>query len=434
MAPTTLPTGSTGPVDRFRRVGAATAVAASLVLVAACGSGGGAGGGGEAVDAGADKEDYIAALESMDPVELKVQVLTPKGTPYAKVWESYGDLLDEWSGGKITTKMYYSGSITTDALSQAMSDGLIDMGPVQPATEPDTFPYFAYVGTYAFLNHNDPVAGTFQGFGSLLENGYASDDMFAEYDKAGLVPLMPVLAPGAPGVLCGDDSVTSMDDAKGKNVMANTPSAKAEVEALGATAVSLPFNELVEGLQRGTVDCTLSTMGSAGPWSLHEVTKNWTMPSGRGFASAREAAAISKGVWEELPLAGRQLIWDTLPQLIGYYIDYQVLETQQGALSDAEQAGVQIHDLDADATKTLESAHEKLKDEAAASAPDGVDSDQTLAGLEKVNDRWADLMEETDYPDDLTWDKYVDWTADHEIDPQPVLDGLAETLESRRPE
>lgn len=433
MAPTKLPTS---PMRRVRRAGASVAAVASLALVAACGSSGSAsdsGGSGESVAAGADKADYIAALESMDPVELKVQVITPKGTPYAKVWESYGKLLDEWSGGKITTKMYYSGSITTAGISQAMSDGLIDMGPVQPATEPDDFPYFAYLGGYSFLNHNDPVAGTVQGFGSMLENGY-SDEMFAEYDKAGLVPLMPVAGPGAPGILCGDGSVTSLADAQGKSIMANTPSAKREVEAIGGTPVSLPFTEIVEGLQRGTIDCTLSTLGAAGPWSLHDVTSDWTLPSGRGFASAREASAISKKVWDDLPLAGRQLIWDTLPQLIDYYMQYQVLETQQGALIDADKAGVKIHDLDSDASEALDKVHATMTKEAAKSAPKGVDADATLAELEKVNQRWADLVAETDYPTDLTWDKYIAWTKDHEVDTQPVLDGLAETLESRRPE
>lgn len=52
--------------------------------------------------------------------------LTPQGTPDAKVWENCSMLLDEWSGGKITTKMYSSGTITTTGTPQTMADGLIE--------------------------------------------------------------------------------------------------------------------------------------------------------------------------------------------------------------------------------------------------------------------------------------------------------------------
>ncbi len=423
----------------FKRSGslsrlAAVAVAASLSLTA-CGSddsSGSGGAGSSSVAPGSDKAAYVAALADIDPVELKVQVLTAQGGGYAKVWEDYGKLLSDWSGGKVTVKMFYSGSITATGVPQAVADGLIDMAPLQPAADPSNWPTFSWLSNWTYLGPNNPTTGLLQGYGTFLEEGY-SDEVLKEFDKNGLVALAPITRATVPGIMCGDTSVTSPDDLDGKSVFAGTPTSASEVEALGGNPVSMAYTELFQGLQRGTVDCTASSLLSVEPFQLNQVTKDWTIPDMESFAGSVESLAISKRTWENLPLAVRQLIWDTVPNLIDAYYQDNMFGGAVKALSLADEADVQFANLDDHSVSALADLHAEKEADASDSAPDGIDGAAELAELKSLSDKWAGIVADAGYPTDVTWESFADWAKTNTIDTTALTDGLADRLAELRP-
>ncbi|MFP3468156.1 C4-dicarboxylate ABC transporter substrate-binding protein, partial [Leifsonia sp. SIMBA_070] len=76
------------------------------------------------MSAEASMEDYVAAFADVDPINLKVQSNNPQGTGQSVPLEAYVAAVEEWSGGKITFDVKYSGAIAPIAQAgQAMADG-----------------------------------------------------------------------------------------------------------------------------------------------------------------------------------------------------------------------------------------------------------------------------------------------------------------------
>lgn len=416
-----------GPV----RLGAAVA-ASTAILLAGCGGDASSVDNTSAVEAGASKDDYVAALADIDPVELKVQVLSPQGGGYAKVWEDYGALLSEWSGGKITVKMFYSGSITATDIPQALADGLIDMAPLQLAADQSNWPLFSWLSNWTYLGPNNPTTGLLQGYGTFLEMGY-SDEILDEYDRNGLVALAPITRAAVPGIMCGDTTVSSPENMAGKSVFAGTKTSASEVTALGGSPVSMAYTELFQGLQRGTVDCTASSLLSVAPLQLSGVTKYWTIPDMASFAGSVESAAIGKRTWEKLPLAARQLIWDTVPNLIDSYFQNNMFGGAVAALELGDEAGAQIANLDDDSVAILEGLHAEKEAAAASTAPSGIDGAAELEELKSLSDKWEGIVAKAGYPDDVSWEDFATWAETHTIDTAVVTDELADRLAELRP-
>jgi len=83
------------------------------------------------------------------------------------------------------------------------------------------------------------------------------------------------LWPFGPQVFYCNKEIRSIDDVRGLKVRSFTPSMAALVQHLGAIPVTLQFSEVYPSLQRGVVDCgvTSPTSGNSGKWP--EVTSHF---------------------------------------------------------------------------------------------------------------------------------------------------------------
>lgn len=83
------------------------------------------------------------------------------------------------------------------------------------------------------------------------------------------------LWPFGPQVFYCNKEIKSIDDVKGLKVRSFTPSMAALIQHLGAIPVTLQFSEVYPSLQRGVVDCgvTSPTSGNSGKWP--EVTTHF---------------------------------------------------------------------------------------------------------------------------------------------------------------
>src|SRR5690606_35558571 len=84
----------------------------------------------------------------------------------------------------------------------------------------------------------------------------------------------------------------------------------AELQALGATPVSLDYTELFESLQRGAVDCSLNSMRVTSLMGLAPVASHFTIDEQVGLAKTPGGLAINKAMWDGLPLVAQQVLFD----------------------------------------------------------------------------------------------------------------------------
>lgn len=416
-----------------RRTAGSALVVAAMIAVTACGGSSEADGtGGESVPTDATKEDFRAALADMDPVEMKVQVLTPKETGYAKAWEDYGKALDDWSGGKITFKMHYSGAITPTGIEDALKDGLIDAAPFGPSAAPDSFPVAAWTTERMVLNKNTPVAGTLQQVGSVMQVGFEDEAMTQEIEDYGIHPLVPVVVNGSQNLMCGKESMNSLSEIKGKQVRTSTPANEHEVKALGATTVSLPTLEVFEGIQRGTVDCIATAHTLAYAIKLGEVAKHWVVDPEVGLAPTSEAPSVSMSTWEELPLPAQQLMHDRLDVFLKTYFQEHNMGGIAKSMQQAKDNGVTVEPFEDDARSTLEEYQKGVlaKDD----APEGYDGQAFVDRMTKANDEWETKIRELGYDDEIAWEDFAAHEAKEPTDVQPLIDELVTSvLSEHRP-
>ncbi|MEV0109806.1 TRAP transporter substrate-binding protein DctP [Nocardia sp. NPDC050799] len=413
-------------------LGSAAGVAVLLAATACAGASGG-GGGGESVAAGASKPEFVAALADMDPVEMKVQVLTPQNTGYARAWEDYGKALDEWSGGKITFKMHYSGAITQTGIEDALADGLIDAAPFGPSAAPDKFPIAAWTTERMVFNENTPIAGTLQQVASVMQVGFDDPAIRGEIEDYGIHPLVPTVVNGSQNLFCGRASGNSLSDLKGKQIRTSTPAAQQEIEALGATSVSLPTLEVFEGLQRGTVDCLATAHTLAYAINLAEVTDYSVVDPMVGLAPTSEVPAVSKATWDELPLAAQQLMHDRLDVFLRTYLQEHNMGGIAMSMQQAVDNGVTVESFETDARVRLQDFHQQVlrKDD----APAGYDGGGFIENMRVANDAWATKVADLGYSNKVTWQEFAAHQKKEPVDVGPLVEELTTTvLDKHRPE
>lgn len=384
------------------------------------------------VDPGAGKDEYAKALKDMDPVELKLQVLTPKDSPNAQATDAYAEAVEKMSDGKITFKLHYSGSIAGTDTESAVADGLIDVAPLHPSMHQDKFPIQAYASNFAFMNDNTPVVGSLQSISAWLEAGY--DELIVdEMRDNGLEPLLPMTIPSSNMMLCGDEPVRSLAEAKKTSVRVATTGNAAEVKAIGASTVDLPTLEIFEGMQRGTVDCVTTSWAVPVTFNLGEVSKSWMVDPTVQFTGSSEALAVGKDTWDSMPLAARQLMWDELDVYLKSYIDNNMIDTLNAAMTHAEEEDVTLYEYGSDLKKSLTDLQDREIADAGKNSPDGFDGKAFAESTEQTHEEWKRVLVDLGYDDSVTWEEFRQDKAE-DVDVQPVVDEISEkVLDEHRP-
>jgi len=372
------------------------ALVAGGALLTGCSTGGDESTG-EGLPFGASKEDYIAAFEDVDPITIRMQTEGTEGTLGAIGREKYAEALEEWSGGKITVEMGYSNAFVPNALEWAdgLADGRLDIALALPSYQPEIFPLYTELATATVLDRYTSTAALIT-TGWVGEIGY-TDDYLAEFNDNGLQPLIPQTLTYAYTTLFCSDEYASLDDFAGTQISASGRLKSAEVTALGATPVAMPFTDQFEALQRGVIGCALTSTGAveAGglapltPWGVFDPNTAWEAPV--------SSLTAGKDFWDGLPLVAQQLVFDRLDVFMSAEQRYQG-ERQSKVVEDLKAAGGGVYELDDDALDAVNAANEVALDELS-----GIDT------YREASERWTDLVvDELDYGDQ----GFAEWIED----------------------
>lgn len=382
---------------------------------------------------GATKEDFIAALADMDPVELVMQVTGSPGDENSLASEQYAAAVTEWSGGKIQGKVVYGNAILAGNTAPAVADGRITFGGVIAQYDPSNFPISAGLVDLSFVSNSSPIAGALQTWGTLMEAS-GTEEAIEEQRDYGVEPLFIQGGTTASGLFCSEPR-NDVAKLAGVQTRAGGLIHGREVDALGASAVSLPYSEMFEGLQRGIIGCALTSITTAKVAGIIPLAPYHALaPANTGFGLTTTNMAFDIVFWEEIPLEARQLLWDLSKAYIRQTILASWKQTQVG-LQDIADAGGEVLELSPDAAERLAAENSKVLEEMRSFQYFG-DGNAVVEGFLAASDKWEAIVAELGYAElDPGWANFGAWYEPGKVDIDPFVDRLfEEILLPNRPE
>lgn len=410
---------------------AATIVTVAAVALAGCAETsagtGDANSGGEGVEYGASKADYQAAFKDVDPVELTTQSPAPKGSVTGKNVEDYLNAVTDWSGGKITFDIQYANAIAPPGeTDDALVDGRLDLAQVLPIYEPSEYPANAALVEATFVSDQSAVAGTLQSNAWPNEVAFDTPEILQEYGDKGIKLMVPQYNSGVNVLFCAEPR-RSMDQLRGMQAASGGKAQSAEIAALGGTAASVAYPELFESLQRGVVDCTVSSLTVGVLGGFIETAPHVTVDPAAGFAMAPGGMAVNQSVWEGLPLVAQQLMWDRLDVFLTSNIEGKIWPNAVAAVKAAKAAGGSVEPFAADAKKAIQGANKDLLDKLGST--DAIaDPGAFVKDIEDSAKTWSAAVDELGIAGDVSYEDFDTWYTEGKVDAAAYVKKLYEDV------
>jgi TRAP-type C4-dicarboxylate transport system substrate-binding protein len=403
------------PRATTRALGAAVA-AAGLALVTGCAgsAGAGDGGGGEGVEFGAGDEAFQAALADMEPVELTFQAGAQSGADHTGQREqAFADAIEEKSGGKITVSTVFAQPIAGfDQVTEAVSDGRIDIGLEIPIYTPADYPAITSLINVAPTAPADAYFNEMVTTAAAQEVAWSTEEILDDFRDKGVDVLVPLEFEYSSALMC-TEPVRSLDDFTGKQLRVASASDFAIAEGLGASPVSMQYVETYEALQRNTIDCTFGALKIATGSGFFEVAPHVTFPSDSSFARNPTSVLTGQKV-AGLPLAAQQLIFDqTLEYFTGHH--EAKMKYNSEAMADIEEYGGDVYRLEDDAEQALTEVLDGLAAETRDSG--ALDGEKLISDFEAAREKWTEIAEEEGF---APAEDYKGFAAEFEADPISV--------------
>lgn len=403
-----------------RLAGLVASVATAALVLTACGGGDGLNGGsngsggeegstsagGPGVDVGASKEEYIAAFEDVEPIELDFQMASSDPTGFTgRRDQAWADHLEEYSGGKITVNVHPTGSIAAPTdVPQALTDGRLDVANYFGTYEPAAMGAFVDLTKSLVQQPSSPLVGELVTQAVLLDVGFQTPEVIAAYEDRGMHVLHPAVPSGNTTMMCVEDK-TSIGDFRGAQIRGNAQAHEIQAGALGGTLTSVELAEGYEALERGVLDCSLNATGTGVNVGWVEVAPFIKLPREASFAPGPGSMVVGS-VWEDLPLAAQQLMFDGLAEYIAG--EHSNAVSSVAIAGEATQKnGGNLAYLDDESETALAVANEEIlaSVEESTNLDGAALNDKVAESVEK----WTAIAEELGYEETGEAVDFADW-------------------------
>ncbi len=381
--------------------------------------------GGEGIEFGASKEKYREALADIEPIVIRAQSPSPKGSLTGAKFEGYMAAVEDWSDGKVKFDIAYSNAIAPPAeIDDALRDGRLDLGSIVTAYEPQEFKANALFAGLTFAGGQGAFQGLLQSNAWWLDVAYHTPEMMDEFSKAGSKVLVPAFNSGLIALNCSDE-VRSAADFKGLTVATGTTAQGDTMKKLGASPTSIAYPEIFESLQRGVVDCSMNSLLVSSLGGFTSETPYVTIDSGAGFGSGPGAWAFSQGSWDSYPLVVQQLLFDRIDAFVESNLE-SVWETIAKVTTDMKKAGGSVSEYDPAVREVIAGANsaalEKARSADALPQPDAF-VDYLLESV----DHWGEVVA-TQYGDEIAYDDFAETWKSGQTDLKPYVDELFDRI------
>lgn len=240
----------------------------------------------------------MTAATSASALEIKSSDVHPMGYPTTDAIAYMGELLSDWTNGRITVNIFHSMQLggEKEALEQVQLGALemtrVSVGVVGPiVNEFNAFnlPYFFRSRQHMF-NVVDGEIGT---------------DLLMKLEEGGLVGLGYMDA-GSRSFYNKERPVKTIEDLAGLKLRVMQNDIFVEmVNALGGNGLPIAFNELIPAMQTGVVDGAENNPPSYESGKHYEIAGYYSLTE---HLMVPEIFVFSKKVWDTLPDVDKQLI------------------------------------------------------------------------------------------------------------------------------
>lgn len=406
--------------------GAGAGVLALATLAACAEEGSGPQAKGDGIEFGATKEEYAAAFEDVEPITIRAQSPSPKGSLTGAKFEGYMQAVEEWSDGKITFDIAYSNAVAPPTeVDDALNDGRLDMGSVVATYEPQEYPAAALFAEVTFAGSQGAFVGLMESNSWWLDVGYQTPEMFEELADNGVKLLQPAFNSGLIALNCAEP-ITSLDDFDGAQIINGTAAQGTVLKSLGATPVSMAYPEIYESLQRGVADCSMNSLLVSQLGGFVSEVPHATIDSGAGFGSGPGGLAFSQAAWDSYPLVVQQLLFDRLDAFMvsNFESVWQVISEVTTAYSEA---GGGVSEYDEEARQAIAERNAERLEELRGS--DAVaDADAFIDTVESSIDKWHGVITDDLGYEEVAYDDFAAYYEGNEIDLQPLVDAIFEEI------
>ncbi|MBP6019023.1 MAG: C4-dicarboxylate TRAP transporter substrate-binding protein [Burkholderiaceae bacterium] len=308
----------------------------------------------------------------------------------------------EATGGDIDFELFSSGSLVpAQTTLGAVGDGVAQLGIVAASYTPSDLPLSGLINDLAFVA-NDDMATAF----ALTEISLTNQRMIDELAKHNTLVLGAYSTPTYV-FLCMRE-LGDLDSLKGKKVRTAGTAQNEWIASLGAIPVAVPMTDVYSGLERGSIDCTLSdpTNLEAG-YKFWEVAKTITMLT-QG-TSLGLTYVYNKDFWKEISAQNRRKLLDvTAVNVARTQIAYS--KAVESALEGSKERGLAI----VEPHPTLVEALEKFRANVIETYPGRTEKERRVADPTEIateflalQDKWVKLLAQIDRYDQQALAKLV---------------------------
>ncbi|WP_265502564.1 C4-dicarboxylate TRAP transporter substrate-binding protein [Paracoccus beibuensis] len=302
--------------------------------------------------------------------------------------------ISEATNGNVEFEVYSSGSLVPAPTTlQAIGDGVAQLGIVAASYTPSELPLSGMINDMAFTV-TDEFAAAF----ALTEIALTNPRMIEEYSDHNTVFLGGYSTP-IYNFLCMRE-VSGPESLTGLKIRTAGTAQNQWIASLGAIPVAVPMTDTYSGLERGSIDCTLSDPTNlATGYKFWEVVKHINLlPQG---ASLGATYVLSKDFWADLSTEDRRAILDlTGKALAEAQVAYH--DGVEAALEGSKERGITISEADPQMQERLEAFQAEMLEGLAAETAEvrGIeDPSDIVTQYQQLVGKWHDLLEGVDRSD-----------------------------------
>jgi tripartite ATP-independent transporter DctP family solute receptor len=271
-------------------------------------------------------------IANASALEIKSSDVHPMGYPTTDAIEYMGQLLNDWTGGRLNVKIFHSMQLggEKEALEQCQLGALemtrVSVGVVGPIVEEFNafnLPYF-----FRSLDHMHKVV-----------DGEIGTELLNKLEAGGLIGLGYMDA-GSRSFYNKVKPVRTMDDLKGLKIrVMQNPIFIEMVNSLGGNGLPIAFNELYTAMQTGVVDGAENNPPSYESGKHYEVAGYYSLTE---HLMVPEIFVFSKKVWDTLSEEQQSLIREA--SVIATQKERELWQAmEQKAMGELEGLGVKIN-------------------------------------------------------------------------------------------
>ena len=281
----------------------------------------------------------LAALAGSAVAQIKEHVFKigtglSEDHPQAQALKYFADRLAAKSGGKLTARVYASGSLGNDlSMTSALRGGTLEM------TIPDSSTLVSLVKPFGVLNL--PMTFNNEKEADAVLDGPFGQKLLAKLPEKGLIGL-GYWENGFRHVTNSRRPVQRADDLGGLKLrVIQSPLFLETFNALGANATPMPFTELYTAMEQAAVDGQENPPATILASKFYEVQKHLVLS--RHMYSAW-VLLMSKKTWDGLSAEEQKIVQDAAKEAT-LYERKTIRAFSDTALADLKKAGMQITEL-----------------------------------------------------------------------------------------